>query len=51
MRILVVEDDIDMLQLLTRRLGQENYSVDACDNGADALEYIRFGSYDCVILE
>ena len=51
MRILIVEDEIDLQNILVKRLSLENYSVDACDNGNDALHYIRMTSYDLVILD
>ena len=51
MRILIVEDEIDLQNILVKRLSLENYSVDACDNGNDAIHYIRMTSYDLVILD
>ncbi len=41
MRILVAEDERDMNQIIVRRLPWEGYSVDACYDGQDALEYHR----------
>ena len=46
MRILIVEDEKDLQNVLANRLKVENYSVDACGNGADALDYISMASYD-----
>ena len=36
---------------LTAMLQKNNYCVDAVDNGADALEYLRSGIYDGAILD
>ncbi|MCD7769973.1 MAG: response regulator transcription factor [Oscillospiraceae bacterium] len=51
MRILVAEDERDMNQIIVRRLTWEGYSVDACYDGQDALEYLYGAQYDCVILD
>ncbi len=51
MRILIVEDEPDLQQVLVKRLMAEHYSVDAVDNGADALHYISLAEYDCVLLD
>lgn len=51
MRILIVEDEPDLRKVLLKRLSAEHYSVDAVDNGADALHYISMAEYDCVLLD
>lgn len=51
MRVLVVEDEKSLRGIIERRLAQENYSVDSCGDGADALDYICTGCYDCVVLD
>jgi len=51
MRILIVEDEQDLRQVLVKRLNADNYSVDAVDNGADALHYMSLADYDCVLLD
>ena len=38
MRILVVEDEIRMAQLIRQGLEEETYAVDLVDNGADVLD-------------
>ena len=40
MRILLAEDQKDLNRLVAKRLGEENYSVDACFDGQEALDYI-----------
>ncbi len=51
MRILVVEDERDLNNVIVKKLTLDGYSVDACYNGLDALEYIEMGEYDAVILD
>lgn len=51
MKILIAEDDVSLRRVLTAMLQKNNYCVDAVDNGADALEYLRSGMYDGAILD
>ncbi len=51
MRILVVEDEPRMSQLLRRGLTEEGHTVDACDTGARARESVRFADYDVIVLD
>ncbi len=51
MRILVVEDERDLNNVIVKKLTLEGYGVDSCSNGLDALEYIETGEYDAVILD
>ncbi len=51
MRILLAEDQKDLNELLTKRLRNENYSVDACYNGEEALDYMEGAEYDAVIMD
>lgn len=48
---MVVEDELHLNDVIAKRLLQEHYSVDACKNGNDALDYIRCAEYDAVILD
>ena len=41
MRILVVEDEQDLNNVICNKLRASGYSVDSCLNGEDALDYIR----------
>ena len=41
MRILVVEDQPDLNEIIERKLKNEHYTVDAVLTGEDALDYIR----------
>lgn len=51
MRILVVEDQKDLNEIIVRKLTNEHYSVDACYDGDDALDFIRCAEYDGIILD
>lgn len=51
MRILLAEDQKDLNQLLAKRLRDENYSVDACYNGEEALDYMEGAQYDAVVMD
>lgn len=51
MRVLVVEDERDLREILVKRLKEEAYSVDACNDGEEALSYIEMGEYDIVLLD
>jgi two-component system, OmpR family, response regulator len=51
MRVLVVEDDVAMSDLLRRALTKEGYAVDTVDNGTDAIWSITETDYDVVVLD
>ena len=51
MKILIAEDDPSLRRVLTALLEKNSYSVDAVGDGEEALEYLRIGSYDGVILD
>ncbi len=51
MRILVVEDNIELAQWLGRSLREEQYTVDCIDNGVDADFALKSGKYNLVILD
>jgi two-component system OmpR family response regulator len=51
MRILVVEDELDLQRGLTRALRDEGYAVDAADNGEDGLFSAESIDYDAIILD
>ena len=51
MRILVAEDEKDLNRLLSARLKVENYSVDSCFDGQEALDYLEGAPYDAVVLD
>ena len=51
MRILIAEDDKDLNSLLKKRLENQKYSVDACFDGEEAIDYLAVTEYDAVILD
>ena len=51
MRLLLVEDDGDLVHALKLRLIQEGYDCDVCQNGADAVYYLQNGGYNTVVLD
>lgn len=51
MRILVVEDNVELAQWLGRTLRREQYTVDCINNGADADFALQSEKYDLIILD
>lgn len=51
MRLLVVEDDVRLSEVLMRGLREEGYAVDAARDGGSALEQVAINTYDAVILD
>jgi len=50
-RILVVEDDLFLRELYTDILSGEGYRVEAAEDGEVALEKMKIGGYDLVLLD
>jgi DNA-binding response regulator trcR len=48
-RILVIEDEKNLNDIIVKRLILEKYGVDTCFNGNDALEYIFSTEYDVIV--
>lgn len=48
-KILVVDDDPDILSLLTSFLASQNYLVETAQNGEEALVKYRAGAFDIII--
>lgn len=51
MRLLVAEDETNLRTVIRKRLIKEGYSVDACKDGQEALDYLEVSPYDTVILD
>ena len=51
MRILVVEDEKKIREVIVKTLKKESYAVDSCTDGEEALEYINAADYDAIILD
>ena len=50
-RLLVVEDDHELAQMLLEVLTYENCTVDLASNGEEAMEKLRMSDYDGVICD
>jgi len=51
MRILVVEDEKDLNNVICKILKKENYIVDAVFDGEEAISYIDVYSYEVILLD
>ena len=51
MKLLFAEDTRDLNRAVTVLVTREGYDVDSAADGGEALEYIRTGSYDGIILD
>ena len=50
-RLLVVEDNADERLSITELLGHEDIDIVVAETGADAIEQLKQGSVDCVVLD
>ena len=51
MRILIIEDEPDLLASLAQALREEGYAVDTADNGDDGLFNAEGTDYDALVLD
>lgn len=51
MRILIVEDEVQLADALTEILKRNKYTVDTAYNGIDGLDNALTAVYDCIILD
>ena len=51
MRILVVEDEKKINDVIVKTLKKEKYGVDSCFDGEEALDYILSVEYDIILLD
>src|SRR6185436_3312514 len=51
MRILIVEDEPDLLKGLTQALREEGYAVDPAEDGAEDLFKAESWDYDAIVLD
>lgn len=51
MRLLIVEDQQDLNEIIVRKLTREGYSVDSCTDGLEACEYIESTDYDGIVMD
>jgi DNA-binding NtrC family response regulator len=50
-RVLLVDDEVDFVRTLTKRLERNKLSVEAVHSGADALEHLAGNPTDVVVLD
>lgn len=51
MRILVVDDEVDLANAVATGLRREGYAVDVANGGLDALDRLQFQPYDLICLD
>ncbi len=51
MRLLIVEDEYNLLEALVRGLKREGYAIDAASDGEEALAFAEINEYDLVVLD
>lgn len=51
MRILVVDDEVDLAEAVATGLRREGYAVDVATGGVDALDRLQFQPYDLICLD
>jgi DNA-binding response OmpR family regulator len=50
-RLLIIDDDVDLCELLVERLGKEGLALDTAHDGMSGLQRARSGDYSLVILD
>lgn len=51
MRILMIEDDVKLCEVVCYHLEREGFTVDVCHDGDDGLRWVRQQAHDLVILD
>ncbi|KJJ83724.1 Signal transduction response regulator, receiver region domain protein [Candidatus Omnitrophus magneticus] len=51
MKILIADDEKDLLDILKERLGFKGYDVDIASDGKEAMTYVASNNYDLVIVD
>lgn len=51
MRLLIVEDEIELCNTVAKTLYRAGYEVDTCYDGSEALDYILAENYDLIVLD
>lgn len=51
MRILLAEDERNLNDIIVKTLKRNQYTVDSCINGEEAIDFLRFAQYDAIILD
>ena len=51
MRVLIVEDEKELCDTISKSLYESGYEVDTCYDGYEALDYILTEDYDLIVLD
>ena len=51
MRLLIVEDEKELCDTISKSLYESGYEVDTCYDGHEALDYILTEDYDLIVLD
>lgn len=51
MRLLIVEDEKKLCNIIANQMKDAGYSVDKCNDGLEAIDYIESTEYDAIILD
>lgn len=51
MKILIVDDEQLIREVIKEYCSVENYETQECDNGIDAIEMVKNNDFDCIILD
>lgn len=51
MKILIIEDDVELCGIIKAELEKEHYNIDCCHDGTDALYYALQPVYDLILLD
>lgn len=51
MKLLLVEDEINLNRILTKLLQKKEYQVDSAYDGIQALQHIKTNNYDAIIMD
>jgi heavy metal response regulator len=51
MRLLVIEDEKQLLKLIGKRLKEEGYAYDLASDGREGLNFAESIEYDCILLD
>lgn len=50
-RLLIVDDEVELMQALKERLAENGYETDGAANGAEGLQKLQAGSYDLLFTD
>ena len=51
MKLLIAEDDVDLNEIMAKKLRAEGFEVDACFDGQEAFERLSYADYDAAVLD